>query len=178
MLGLPYAFSYLTWAGGLVFLSLAFVASLYTSWLLAALHEEPDGRRHNRYVDLGVAVLGALHLPSQAACSTRWQLAWPPAVSVLVCRLLFPGSHVTCAAPAAGHVPAAVTFLRCMVLWLMAAGPRLGAWVTAPFQWSVMVGLGITYTVTAGQSFQVKGGEACRQSSPVCMWRAGYLTCW
>ena len=35
------------------------------------------------------------------------------------------------------------------------AGPRLGLWLTAPCQWSVMFGLAITYTVTAGQSFQV-----------------------
>ena len=40
------------------------------------------------------------------------------------------------------------------------AGPRLGLWLTAPCQWSVMFGLAITYTVTAGQSFQV---DSCRQ---------------
>ncbi len=48
ILGLPYAFSCLGWAGGLVVLAVATVASLYTSYLLAAMHEDKDGRRHNR----------------------------------------------------------------------------------------------------------------------------------
>ena len=58
VLGLPYAFSYLGWTGGLLFLGLCFMTSLYTSYLLAALHEGPDGTRRNRYKDLGQAVLG------------------------------------------------------------------------------------------------------------------------
>ena len=35
-------------------------------------------------------------------------------------------------------------------------GPRLGMWLVVPFQVGVMVGLGITYTVTAGQSLKVR----------------------
>ena len=61
VLGLPYAFSYLGWTGGLLFLGLCFMTSLYTSYLLAALHEGPDGTRRNRYKDLGQAILGELH---------------------------------------------------------------------------------------------------------------------
>eukprot|EP00891_Asterochloris_glomerata_P003121 jgi/Astpho2/3121/Aster-x1124 len=97
VLGLPYAFSYLGWTGGLLFLGLCFMTSLYTSYLLAALHEGPDGTRRNRYKDLGQAILGR----------------------------------------------------------------KLGLWLTAPCQWSVMFGLAITYTVTAGQSFQGIHDPSC-----------------
>lgn len=38
------------------------------------------------------------------------------------------------------------------------SGPRLGTWLVLPFQIGVMVGLGITYTVTAGQSLKVVQG--------------------
>lgn len=34
-------------------------------------------------------------------------------------------------------------------------GEKWGLWAVAPFQWSVLVGLAITYTATAGQSLQV-----------------------
>ena len=58
VLALPYTFSYLTWAGGLIALSLSASISLYTSYLLAALHLDDSGVRHNRYLDLARAVLG------------------------------------------------------------------------------------------------------------------------
>ena len=49
VLGLPSALSHLTWVGGLALLALSAAVSLYTSYLLAALHESPDGKtRHNR----------------------------------------------------------------------------------------------------------------------------------
>ena len=67
VLGLPYAFSYLGWAAGFLFLGLCFMTSLYTSYLLAALHEGPDSTRRNRYKDLGQAVLGEL-LDRQNLC--------------------------------------------------------------------------------------------------------------
>jgi hypothetical protein len=35
-------------------------------------------------------------------------------------------------------------------------GEKWGIWAVAPFQWSVLVGLAITYTATAGQSLQVR----------------------
>lgn len=57
VLGLPYAFSYLGWVAGPLFLALAAGTSYYTSFQLAGMHER-EGKRHNRYRDLGVAVLG------------------------------------------------------------------------------------------------------------------------
>ena len=57
VLGLPYAFSYLGWAGGTIFLTITMTSSLYTSWQLAGMHEQ-DGIRINRYRDLGVYTLG------------------------------------------------------------------------------------------------------------------------
>ena len=57
VLGLPYAFSYLGWAGGTIFLTITLTSSLYTSWQLAGMHEQ-DGIRINRYRDLGVYTLG------------------------------------------------------------------------------------------------------------------------
>lgn len=60
VLALPYTFSYLTWAGGIFALALSASVSLYTSYLLAALHQDEHGVRHNRYLDLGRAVWGEL----------------------------------------------------------------------------------------------------------------------
>ena len=49
VLSLPYAFSYLTWTGGLIALGITTATSLYTGYQLAALHEDKDGKRHNRF---------------------------------------------------------------------------------------------------------------------------------
>lgn len=57
MLGLPYAFSYLGWAAGMVTLSLLTGISFYTSWLLSQLHED-DGVRFNTYREIGESVWG------------------------------------------------------------------------------------------------------------------------
>lgn len=40
-------------------------------------------------------------------------------------------------------------------------GERWGVWAIAPFQWSVLIGLAITYTATAGQSLQVGNIAVC-----------------
>lgn len=45
------------WAGGLTMLTLFTLSSIYTSYLLAALHEH-EGRRLNTYRELGEAILG------------------------------------------------------------------------------------------------------------------------
>ncbi|BDA43177.1 Lysine histidine transporter-like 1 [Coccomyxa sp. Obi] len=100
VLSLPYAFSYLTWTGGIISLAVTTATSLYTGYLLAALHEDKDGRRHNRYRDLGRAIFGE-----------KW-----------------------------------------------------GNWAIAPFQWSVLVGLAITYTATAGQSLQAVHSSTCNNA--------------
>ncbi|KAK9815636.1 hypothetical protein WJX72_007252 [[Myrmecia] bisecta] len=97
VLGLPYAFSYLGWFFGLLLLVGTAAVSLYTSHLLAHMHEDECGTRHCRYQDLGKAVFGK-----------RW-----------------------------------------------------GAWAIVPSQFSVMIGLAVTYTVTAGQSLQAIHDTDC-----------------
>ena len=49
-------------------------------------------------------------------------------------------------------------------------GDRWGVWAIAPFQWSVLIGLAITYTATAGQSLQV-WQSICRTRLPqqICL---------
>lgn len=96
VLGLPHAFSYLGWAGGIFTLTLFTVSSIYTSYILAALHDNGN-RRLNTYREIGEAVLG----------------------------------------------------------------PRAGKWAVLPVQYSLMVGLCITYAVTAGQSFKGIASSDC-----------------
>ena len=59
VLALPYCFSYLTWSAGPLLLALSCATSLYTSYLLACLHQDSSGTRYNSYLELGRAVLGA-----------------------------------------------------------------------------------------------------------------------
>ncbi len=47
VLGLPYAFKYLQWPGGMVTIILSYIISLYTLWQLCVLHED-RGKRFNR----------------------------------------------------------------------------------------------------------------------------------
>ena len=86
VLGLPFAFSYLGWAVGILFLILCALSSLYTGWQLASMHEL-DGKRLGRYRDLGVHVLGPL-----------WgRVAVVPfqfLVMVRTCAAAFAGFHV------------------------------------------------------------------------------------
>ncbi|PRW51175.1 Lysine histidine transporter 1 [Chlorella sorokiniana] len=97
VLGLPHAFSFLGWPAGLLLLSLLCAASLYTSYLLAALHELPNGTRLNTYKEMGEALLG----------------------------------------------------------------PRRGKLLIATVQYTLCVGLCITYSVTAGQSLKGVASEEC-----------------
>ena len=60
VLGLPYQLSFLGWGWGLTMLTVFCGASMYTSYLLAALHEGRAGQRRNTYRELGQEVLGAL----------------------------------------------------------------------------------------------------------------------
>eukprot|EP00892_Ulva_mutabilis_P009858 jgi/Ulvmu1/7244/UM035_0031.1 len=90
VLGLPHAFSFLGWGVGIAVLAAAGLSALFTARLLAVMHES-NGVRHNRYRDLGTAIMGKAKSD------------------------LF----------------------------------------IAPFQYSIMVGLAVTYTVTAGKSLQV-----------------------
>ena len=58
VLALPHSFSYLTWAGGPLLLVASCLTSLYTSYLLAALHQTEGGTRYNTYPELGRGCLG------------------------------------------------------------------------------------------------------------------------
>eukprot|EP00884_Botryococcus_braunii_P012211 jgi/Botrbrau1/20991/Bobra.0144s0010.1 len=58
VLGLPYAMTYLGWAGGVITLLYSWGVSLFTFQFLVYLHEMPDGTRFNRYHELTREVLG------------------------------------------------------------------------------------------------------------------------
>ncbi|KAI3427219.1 hypothetical protein D9Q98_007154 [Chlorella vulgaris] len=97
VLGLPHAFSFLGWVAGLSLLTLLCGFSIYTSYLLAALHETPNGDRLNTYRAMGAEILG--------------------------------------------H--------------------RRGKYLVATVQFTLMVGLCITYSVTAGQSLKGMVSNDC-----------------
>lgn len=131
VLGLPYSFSYLGWVAGVCALVATLAASLYTAYLLSALHEEPDGARHNRYVDLGRAILGR-----PGAVPRRSPVSSVPAA--------------TCDITSASIGVDSPFTSSCSV-----AGDAWAKWLITPLQYSVMIGLAVAYLVTAGQSFQV-----------------------
>eukprot|EP01026_Neomeris_dumetosa_P070317 TRINITY_DN7005_c0_g1_i9.p2 TRINITY_DN7005_c0_g1~~TRINITY_DN7005_c0_g1_i9.p2 ORF type:complete len:200 (-),score=10.24 TRINITY_DN7005_c0_g1_i9:66-593(-) len=58
VLGLPWAFSYLSSFYAILFLFGSLSFSLYTGYQLAYMHEDEDGSRHNSYIALGQRVLG------------------------------------------------------------------------------------------------------------------------
>lgn len=97
VLGLPHAFSFLGWPAGLLLLTMLCGFSIYTSYLLAALHEAPNGERLNTYREMGEAILG----------------------------------------------------------------PRKGRLLVGCVQYTLMVGLCITYSVTAGQSLKGMASNEC-----------------
>lgn len=57
LLGLPFAMSLLGWVGGTVALLAGWATTLYTSYIVASLHDW-DGRRHVRYRDLAESIFG------------------------------------------------------------------------------------------------------------------------
>lgn len=69
VLGLPSAMSYLGWPAGIVVLVLSWIISLYTLWQLVKMHEM-DGRRFNRYHELGQYAFGELPI-ARACCLTH-----------------------------------------------------------------------------------------------------------
>ncbi|KAG7667163.1 hypothetical protein KSW81_000904 [Nannochloris sp. 'desiccata'] len=98
VLGLPHSFSYLGWGPGLFLLASLCAISIYTSHLLAHLHEDPDGdKRYNTYREIGEAVWGA----------------------------------------------------------------RYGRHIVESVQFTLMIGLCITYSVTAGQSIKGTADKGC-----------------
>ncbi len=133
VLGLPYSFSYLGWYWGVIALAVTLAASLYTAYLLAALHEEPDGTRHNRYVDLGRAMIGTVFLfclDILTCCTSQSQMQ-------------------------DGALPYHAHHSACKSDSCLSAGDAWARWLITPLQYSVMIGLAVAYLVTAGQSFQV-----------------------
>ncbi|AEE33815.1 Transmembrane amino acid transporter family protein [Arabidopsis thaliana] len=58
VLGLPYAMSELGWGPGVVVLILSWVITLYTFWQMIEMHEMFEGKRFDRYHELGQAAFG------------------------------------------------------------------------------------------------------------------------
>ncbi|XP_068647601.1 lysine histidine transporter 2-like [Aristolochia californica] len=58
VLGLPFAFSQLGWAGGITALAISWIITLYSFWQLVVMHEMVPGRRFDRYHELGQHVFG------------------------------------------------------------------------------------------------------------------------
>ncbi|KAG7650179.1 Amino acid transporter transmembrane domain [Arabidopsis thaliana x Arabidopsis arenosa] len=58
VLGLPYAMSELGWGPGVVGLILSWVITLYTFWQMIEMHEMFEGKRFDRYHELGQAAFG------------------------------------------------------------------------------------------------------------------------
>lgn len=120
VLGLPYAFSILGWAVGLIALTTLLATSLYTSYLLSNLHEigpldyytGNERRRLNTYRAIG-------------------EYIW---------------------------------------------GPKWGTLAVAPVQFSLMIGLCVTYSVTAGQSLRGVADSQCDGAE--CGFTSGGLTPW
>ncbi|KAL2537879.1 Lysine histidine transporter-like 7 [Forsythia ovata] len=58
ILMLPLGFVALGWFWGSVFLSIAYVWQLYTTWVLVHLHESAHGIRYSRYLHLSIVAFG------------------------------------------------------------------------------------------------------------------------
>ncbi|CAE5962798.1 unnamed protein product [Arabidopsis arenosa] len=58
VLGLPYAMSELGWGPGVVVLILSWAITLYTFWQMIEMHEMFEGKRFDRYHELGQAAFG------------------------------------------------------------------------------------------------------------------------
>jgi len=97
------------------------------------LHEEPDGTRHNRYVDLGRAMIGTVFL---SCLDIHLYLTSQPQRQDVT--LPYQAHHSACKS------------ISCL-----SAGDAWARWLITPLQYSVMIGLAVAYLVTAGQSFQV-----------------------
>ena len=68
VLALPYSFSHLTWGAGPLLLVFTCLTNLYTSFILAAMHQTETGARYNSYPELGRGLLGASLHPARACC--------------------------------------------------------------------------------------------------------------
>ena len=57
LMGLPFAMALMGWVPGMIALLLGYVVTLYTSYIVANLHDW-DGKRHVRYRDLAESIFG------------------------------------------------------------------------------------------------------------------------
>jgi len=58
VLGLPNAMAFLTWGPGVVVLVLSWMITLYTLWQMVEMHEMVEGKRFDRYHELGQEAFG------------------------------------------------------------------------------------------------------------------------
>ncbi|XP_024393185.1 lysine histidine transporter-like 2 [Physcomitrium patens] len=58
VLGLPNAMVYLTWGPGVVVLVVSWMITLYTLWQMVEMHEMVEGKRFDRYHELGQEAFG------------------------------------------------------------------------------------------------------------------------
>ncbi|KAJ1267085.1 hypothetical protein BS78_07G029000 [Paspalum vaginatum] len=58
VLGLPYAMSELGWGAGIAVLILSWIITLYTLWQMVEMHEMVEGKRFDRYHELGQHAFG------------------------------------------------------------------------------------------------------------------------
>ncbi|XP_050373562.1 lysine histidine transporter 1-like [Argentina anserina] len=58
VLGLPYAMSQLGWGPGITVMVLSFIITLYTLWQMVEMHESVQGKRFDRYHELGQHAFG------------------------------------------------------------------------------------------------------------------------
>ncbi|WCJ36223.1 Transmembrane amino acid transporter family protein [Euphorbia peplus] len=58
VLGLPYAMSQLGWGPGAAVLTLSWIITLYTLWQMVEMHEMVEGKRFDRYHELGQHAFG------------------------------------------------------------------------------------------------------------------------
>lgn len=167
VLGLPYAMSYLGWVAGTITLTLLTAASIYTSYLLAALHERgAPGRRLNDYQAMGRAVLGPrlamwTVVPVQNVLLVGLCITYSVAAGQNLKGLL--GGSCTGAACAEGIAPWIAGFA---VLQLAASQlPELHSiwWVSA-----IGAGMSLTYTAIAGvvSCVQAAAGTGAASAGP------------
>ncbi|KAK7389176.1 hypothetical protein VNO78_24011 [Psophocarpus tetragonolobus] len=58
VLGFPYAMSQLGWGPGVTILLLSWICTLYTAWQMVEMHEPEEGKRLDRYHELGQYAFG------------------------------------------------------------------------------------------------------------------------
>jgi len=136
VLGLPYAFKYLQWPGGMVTIILSYIISLYTLWQLCVLHED-RGKRFNRRVPpqatpappLAAPAASAGHGGREGGCC--WHLVAPR----LQTGLLDNNEEQAVSDRRAAQAPASPTGLGVGVSW-QAASDAATKWALCSWQFN------------------------------------------